>query len=165
MKFSVMVCKTSLQLLNKINVLLLALICRLKKRRKQQRRRKMWVRKLCTERRTKGEFYILVQDLMLFDHFYFFQMFRMNPSRFEKLLSQVAPSIIKCLKFHDVATPSERLCINLWYLATGDAQATIASCYCVSPPIVGGIIRNMCDALWAILNSKEYLKAPENNNE
>ena len=47
----------------------------------------MWVRKLCTERRTKGEFYILVQDLMLFDHFYFFQMFGLNPSRFEKLLS------------------------------------------------------------------------------
>ena len=79
MKFSVMACKTSLLLLNKINVLLLA-----------QRKRKMWVRKLFTERRTKGEFSILVQDLILFDHFYFFRMFRMNPSRFEELLSWVA---------------------------------------------------------------------------
>ena len=72
MKFSVMACKTSLLLLNKINVLLLALIYLRKKRRKQQRKRKMWVRKLFTERRTNGEFNILVQDLMLFDYFYFF---------------------------------------------------------------------------------------------
>ena len=69
MKFSVMACKTSLLLLNKINVLLLALIYRRKKLRKQQRKRKMWVRKLFTERRTKGEFNILVKDLILFDHF------------------------------------------------------------------------------------------------
>ena len=39
---------------------------------KQQRKRKIWVRKLVTERRTKGKFNILEQDLMLFDHFYFF---------------------------------------------------------------------------------------------
>ena len=102
---------------------------------------------------------------MLFDHFYFFRMFRMNPSRFEELLSSVAPSIIKCSKCRDVATPSERLCITLRYLATRDAQATIVSCYRVSPPVVGRIIRSTCDAIWTILNSKEYLKAPPNNNE
>ena len=108
-----MACKTSLLLRNKINVLLLALIYRQKKRMKQQRKRKMWVRKLFTERRTKGEFNILVKDSMSFDHFYFFRMFRMNPSRFEELLSWVATSIKKCSKLRDVATPSERLCINL----------------------------------------------------
>ena len=125
----------------------------------------MWVRKLFTQRRANGEFNILVQDLMLFDLFYFFRMFQMNPSRFEELQSWVAPSLIKCSKCCDVATPSESLCITLWYLATGDAQATIASCYRVSPPVVGRIIRNSCDAIWTILNSKEYLKAPANNNE
>ena len=155
MNISVIACKTSLLLLNKINVLLLPLIYHRKKRREQQWKRKMWVWKLFTQRRTNGEFNILVQDLMLFDHFYFFRMFRMNPSRFEELLSWVAPSIIKCSKFRDVATPSERLCITLRYLATGDAQATIASCYRVSPPVVSRVIRNTCDAIWTILNSKE----------
>ena len=154
-----MACKTSLLLRNKINVLLLALIYRQKKRMKQQRKRKMWVRKLFTERRTKGEFNILVKDSMSFD--YFFRMFRMNPSRFEELLSWVAPSIKKCSKLRDVATPSERLCINLRYLATGDAQATIASCYRVSTPVVGRIILNT----WTILNSNKYLTAPADNNE
>ena len=89
----------------------------------------------------------------------------MNPSPFRELLPWVAPSIIKYLKFRDVATHGERLCINLRYLATGDAQGTIASCYRVSPPVVSRIIRNTCDAIWTILNSKEYLKAPANNNE
>ena len=40
---------------------------------KQQRKEKMQVWKLFTERRTRGEFNILVKDLMLFDHFYLFQ--------------------------------------------------------------------------------------------
>ena len=31
----------------------------------------------------------------------------------------------KVLKIRDVATPSERLCITLRYLVTGDAQATM----------------------------------------
>ena len=72
MNISVIACKTSLLLLNKINVLLLPLIDHRKKRREQQWKRKMWVWKLFTQRRTNGEFKILVQDLMLFDHFYFF---------------------------------------------------------------------------------------------
>ena len=45
------------------------------------------------------------------------------------------------------------------------SQATIASCYRVSLPVVSRIIRNTCDAIWTILNSKEYLKAPANNKE
>ena len=89
----------------------------------------------------------------------------MNPSCFEEYLSSVAPSIIKCSKFRDVATPTEGLFITLRYLATGDVQGTIASCYCLSPPVVGRIIRNTCDAIWTILNSKEYLSAPANTNE
>ena len=77
----------------------------------------------------------------------------------------MVPSMIKCSKFGDVATPGERLCLALRYLATGDSQSTIASCDCVSPPVVGRIIHNTCDAIWTILNPKEYLKGPANNNE
>ena len=103
---------------------------------KQQRKEKMQVWKLFTERRTRGEFNILVKDLMLFDHFYLFQKSWIDPSRF-------APTIIKCSKFRDVATPSERLCITFWYLVAGYAQATIASCDCVIPPIVSRTISDL----------------------
>ena len=103
---------------------------------KQQRKEKMQVWKLFTERRTRGEFNILVKDLMLFDHFYLFQKSWIDPSRF-------APTIIKCSKFRDVATPSERLCITFWYLVAGYAQATIASCDRVIPPIVSRTISDL----------------------
>ena len=129
-----MACKRSLLLLNKINVLLLALIYRRRKRLKRQKKIKMRIWKIYTKRQTKGEFNSLVEYLMLFDHFYFFRMFRMNPSRVEELLSWVAPSIIKSSKFRDAAAPSKRLCMILQYFATGDAQAKLSSCYRVSPP-------------------------------
>ena len=78
-------------------------------------------------------------------------MFQMNPSRFKELLPWVVSSILKCSKFHDVATLSERFCITLRYLAIGDTQARkiarIASCYRVSHSVVSKIIRNTCDAI------------------
>ena len=80
-----MACKRSLLLLNKINVFLLALIYRRRKRLKRQKKIKMRIWKIYTKRQTKGEFNSLVEYLMLFDHFYFFRMFRMNPSRVEEL--------------------------------------------------------------------------------
>ena len=39
----------------------------------------MWKRKLFVDRRAKGEYQILVKDLMLFDHLYFFKSLRMRP--------------------------------------------------------------------------------------
>ena len=113
---------------------LLALIYGRRKRLKRQKKIKMRIWKIYTKRQTKGEFNSLVEYLMLFNHFYFFRMFRMNPSRVEELLSWVAPSIIKSSKFRDVATSSKRLCMILQYFATGDAQAKLLSCYRVSPP-------------------------------
>ena len=67
-----MASKTSLLLLDEIDVVLVALIYRRKTRMKQRRERNMLVLKLVTERRTKDEFNILVKYLMLFDHLYFF---------------------------------------------------------------------------------------------
>ena len=65
------------------------------KHRMQIRRKRMWTRKLFVDRRAKGEYQILVKDLMLFDHLYFFKSFRMSAVRFEQLLSWVAPFITK----------------------------------------------------------------------
>ena len=53
------------------------------KRRRDRRKRKMkheWVRKIFQERKTKGEFQLLVKDLHLFDSEYFFRNFRMANS-------------------------------------------------------------------------------------
>ena len=47
------------------------------------RKHKVWVRKLLTERNWKGEYHVLVKEMMLFDHETFYKQFRMSPSRYE----------------------------------------------------------------------------------
>ena len=46
---------------------------------------RFWVRQIYTERKEKGEYHLLVRQMMLHDKEYFFQCFRMSPTRFEEL--------------------------------------------------------------------------------
>ena len=43
-------------------------------RRKKRKERSIWVRQLFTERNTTGEYAMLVTDMKLFDHEYFFKV-------------------------------------------------------------------------------------------
>ena len=58
---------------------------------RQERRKRMWVRKIFRERKQKGEFHLLIKELRLYDHEYFFKYFRMYPSKYEELFNLVAP--------------------------------------------------------------------------
>ena len=121
----------------------------------------MWVRKLFQERRSKGLYNVLVKDLMLFDHEYFFKAFKMSPSILEELLSWIAPLISKSSRIRDVTGPSERLCITLWYLTSGDAQLSIESSFRVSPTTVSRIIQETCGVIWDELCRRGYLDVPD----
>ena len=63
------------------------------------------------------------------------------------------------------ATASERLCLCLRYLVTGDAQVTIAASYRMSAAVVGRIINDTCEVLWSTLIEKGYLKNPSTPEE
>ena len=82
-----------------------------RKRRKSRRliekkkQRKFWVRSIFRERKLKGEFHTLIQDLKLFDTEYFFKQFRMTPTNLEELLSWVAPKIEKSSVRHELIGP------------------------------------------------------------
>ena len=58
-------------------------------------RKRFWIRKIYAEREEKGEFHLLVQEMKLYDHAYFFKQFRMSPATFEQLLSLTAPFLQK----------------------------------------------------------------------
>ena len=58
-------------------------------------KKRFWVRKICSERKQKGEFNMLVKDLRLHDELFFFKYFRMSPTIFEELLTWIAPYIQK----------------------------------------------------------------------
>jgi hypothetical protein len=116
------------------------------------------------ERNTKGEFYLLVQDLRLYDEEYFFRYFRMSVIQYGELLAMVAPIIQKSSQKRECIRPNERLCVTMRYLATGDAQTTIAMNYRISPSSVGRIIYKTCQALWQVLSPK-YLQCPKNETD
>ncbi|XP_046849870.1 uncharacterized protein LOC124443422 [Xenia sp. Carnegie-2017] len=135
-------------------------------RRKQKVKRKrarFWVRKLYEERRQKGEYELLVRDLQLYDHEMFFSYFGMLPSTFEVLLKLIGSDIKKNItKMRKPIGPSERLCVTLRYLVTGDAHSTIAANYRISPTTVGRIVKETSHAIWNNLVRLGYLKVPSN---
>ena len=48
------------------------------------------------------------------------------------------------IKIRDVAGPSERLSVTIWYLSTGDAQFSIACSFRISPTTFSRIIQETC---------------------
>ena len=145
---------------------LLILLLLRERRQRLKHRKRFWVRKVYEERKTKGEFNVLVRELMLADHEYFFRLFRMSPSTFELLLSWVAPLIKKeSTRMRQAIPPGERLCVTLRYLVTGDAQTTIAASYRISPTTVGRSIEETCSVLWHTLSEQSYLHVPSDIND
>lgn len=132
---------------------------------KKKKARRFWVRKIYLERKTKGEYHLLVNDMRLFDREFFFRQFRMTPTKLEELLSYVAPVIMKSSMRREAITPSERLCVTLRYLVTGDAQSTIADSYRMGKTSVCRIIKETSDALWDQLLKNGFLKAPKTEEE
>ena len=125
------------------------------------KKKRLWIRKLFLERRSKGLYDVLVKDLMLFDHEYFFKAFKINPTTFEELLSWISPFIQKSSRIRDVTGPSERLCITLWFLTSGDAHLSIASSFRVSPSTVSRIIKETSKAIWEQLCLRGCLDVPD----
>ena len=117
------------------------------------------------ERKHKREYHLLVKDLVLRDHEMFFSQFRMNPNKFEELLSYVAPLIMKASEKTESIGPGERLCVTLRYLVTGDAQSTISLSYRISKTSVTRIIKERADALWKVLSERGFTKAPSSKEE
>ena len=129
-------------------------------------KKRFWVRKICSERKQKGEFNMLVKDLRLHNELFSFKYFRMSPTACEELLTWIAPYIQKQeTKMREPIYPRERLCVALRYLVTGDAQVTIAANYRMSPAIVGRIISETCIAMWDGLINKGYLDHPKSEHD
>ena len=149
----------------KINIIRLLLLRRRRKRLEKYKKR-FSVRRIYAEREQKGKYHLLVKELMLYDEEYFFHCFRMSPTTFEKLLSWIGPLLKRAsTKMREAISPSERLCVCLRYLVTGDAQVTIAASYRMSAAVVGRIINDTCEVLWNTLIEKGYLKNPSTPEE
>ena len=133
--------------------------------KKKHKKRHFWIRKFYNERKLKGKYNTHFKDLKLYDHEIIFRYFRTSPSTFEKLLKIVAPDITKTeTKMCESVCAQERLAITIRYLATEDADTTIAANYRMSPTTVGRIVYETCAAIWNNL-ALEYVKAPNSQTE
>ena len=72
----------------------------------------------------------------------------------------VAPFIQKLSLRRLPATVQEQLCVTLRYLCTGGSQITIGTSYKISPNTMGRIISETYQAIWYVINEKEFIKAP-----
>ena len=125
----------------------------------------MRIRKIFLEYQQKGLFNVLVKELRLHDHEYFFKSFRMNPTTHKLLLHWVGPYIRKSSLRREVATPAEKLCATLGHLVTGNTNITIGLSYRLSPKTVGRIIPETTQVIWNCLVEKGYMNAPRYTHE
>ena len=108
---------------------------------------------------------MLVKDLQLLDRRCFFKNFRMNTRMFEDFFSWEAPVIQNSSLQSSTATPVERRCVTLRYLATGDSQSIIGISYKISPTMMGRIISETSQTLWTVLSEKIFIKAPDSEKK
>ena len=75
----------------------------------------------------------------------------MSTTRYEHLLSLIAPSITKCSLRRETVGASERLSVILRYLFGGTSQIDLARMFRISPSCIGRIINETCVAIWNVL--------------
>lgn len=84
----------------------------------------------------------------------------MTSERCQHLLDIVGPLIQKKRCRSRTPIPAgERLMVTLRYLATGESQQSLAFAFRISKTAIHNIIRETCEALWAVLHT-EYLSHP-----
>ena len=65
-------------------------------------KKRFWVRKICSERKQKGEFNMLVKDLRLHNELFSFKYFRMSPTACEELFN------LDCTIYSETRNKDER---------------------------------------------------------
>ena len=113
------------------------------------------------ERHSRGKFHVLVKELKLFDHEFFFRQFCMTPEKLENLLTMVAPRIMRSSLRREAIGPRERLCVTLRNLASIDSRGTIAASYRISSVTVSRIINETCLAICNSVLQEGYIAPPE----
>ena len=89
----------------------------------------------------------------------------MSPTKYEELLSWIAPFLVRNDTRREPIRPDQRLCVTLRYLVTGDSFSTIAYSYRMSDTTVGRIVKETCKVLWSVLLEKGFIKAPRTLSE
>ena len=152
--------------LSRKQIIIILLLRRERRRREAKTKlQKVWVRHLYRQRKEKGEYSSLIQEMKIVHDMLFYQQFRMTPGKYKYLLRLIAPKITKSSVKREVISPGECLAVTLQFLATGDAQTTIAASYRMSKTSVHRIVKETSDAIWDELLKEGFLKVPCSEEE
>ncbi|CAG7818041.1 unnamed protein product, partial [Allacma fusca] len=110
-------------------LLLTAITITWRKSKNRRKTRTQWIRPFNLTRKSRGDYYVAIPDMLRDDPKYFFETFRVTPDLFEDLLTRVGPLIQKQDCVRESISPAERLYVTLAYLASGDQQKSIAKDY------------------------------------
>ncbi|XP_029170002.1 putative nuclease HARBI1 [Nylanderia fulva] len=130
----------------------------IEKRKRPYTRKEFWINPLFQMRREHG-FYNAILPTVSQQISTFRNYFRMNSIQLEELLYKVAPLITKQVLTREPISASERLCMTLRFLASGDSMTSMSYQYLLGLTTVSNIISETCDALWSVL-SKHVLPYP-----
>ena len=73
--------------------------------------------------------------------------------------------IIKASEKREPVGSSEKLCVTLCSLVTGEAQSIISLSYHISKTSVNRIIKEATDSLWKVLSEKGFIRDPSSVEE
>ena len=108
----------------------------------------------------------MLNEWRVTDREYFFRYMRMNPERFNHLLSLVQVKIYKRrnTRFRDSIPAAERLAATLRFLATGDAQQSLSYSFRIGKSTLSRIISETCTAIFESLKD-QYISCPKSSRE
>ena len=125
---------------------------------KRKRKHKMWVRSALANK--EKSCYNLFKELSMWDHEMYFRYMRMSPSRFEHLLTLIAPKITKkTTNYREPIPPDQRLSLTLRHLATGESQISLSLQYRIGRQTISKITPETCKAISDAL-APEYVSMP-----
>ena len=136
--------------LNNLKKILLPMMLRKRRKRKEKarKRRKFCVRDIFAKQEMHGEYQHLLPDLLSRDRGFYLRYLRMNPERFEHLLSLVKGKISKeNTKVRTSISPRKRLVLTIRFLATRISQQNLSFAFRIGKTTVSNIMRETCEVI------------------
>ena len=95
----------------------------------------------CGKCESQGHYRNLIPAMKLKGHSMFFNYLRMVPSTFDDLLHLVSPLLInRATKYHKPLHSELQMAVALWYIATGESQASLSYNYRIGRSTVCNIL-------------------------
>ncbi|XP_001951483.2 putative nuclease HARBI1 [Acyrthosiphon pisum] len=118
-----------------------------KRKNRKLKKRRMWVHPLLAQRILKGSFSTMYGDLRDNEN-KFFNYFRMSIKSFDELLSKLESGIKVSNSGRPSISPTERLCVTLRYLASGNTFTDLQYSYRMGISTISGIVEDVCEQIW-----------------